>query len=155
MIGDILNGRRDAKVENAIAKSLRKLSQRDAGNEIFQFLRTDSCFREYQRHKIGLLFANRVLRNKEQCYRILKLCLTISDASTMVFWIRALGTRLGHRKLLRFYLFNASRYPAQVQWAAYWYHHRFLLEVERHNCTNLLSRLESLIQDDSKGADGS
>jgi hypothetical protein len=152
MISEKLKGRRDSKEENAIAVTLRQLPQKGAASEIFQFLRADTFFREYQRHQLGLSLANRVLRDRTECFRVLQLCLVIADASTMQFWVSGLRTRLGHRRLLSFFLLNTARYPTQCKWAVYWLRQRFTHELIQQRCIERLSALEIAITDDS--ADG-
>lgn len=146
LISERIGHRRDSARERMLCRELRCLPEVIAFEEIREFLLHDKSLPSYQRSKLGLILANRVLRRRRLFYHLLDLSLQLADASTVLFWINAAVTRVGLRRLVNWMRTNADNQT--VTWYIYWLDLRFSDEVRRMRLQGALTELNERTKHD-------
>lgn len=145
-----LGGKRDSVKESAIACDLRVMCERDASVAIILFLKTRNAMRDYQRIRIGLQLANRVLRQRCHFMDILDLGPSSADPSTAEFWIRSLTPRLGIRRLLNQLRLMATLHPDFVESMIYWLRGRYSCLCSAVHLLRKLDQIANLVRESTR-----
>jgi len=130
-VDDYLLARRDSVAEAELSRRPRELPPDESYDFITEYIDKQPT--------VGLLLANRVLRDPRQFERILFSGFRCADASTIRYWLEACVVRIGARRALRLFEALVRDSPEQAKKMIYWTY-IILHEAE----PALISRLEVL-----------
>ena len=132
-IEDVTGKKRDTKRERQVANQLRSLGEEARYPYILQALQRDVV--------VGLRLANACLREKKYFEDIFLQGLQTADASEIQFWLKAVVSRLGFRRVVALLLETQKESPRTVEKALYW-----LPQYLPQNDSEALNHLQELIR---------
>ena len=116
--------RRDSVKEQMVVDALKAMPETERLKIIIEYIRFSKSLVDYNRAKMVLKIASRVLNNFSSFEELLNVSLAESDRSTIQFWIKYISPRIGLRKVVSFYkktvLTGSKNEASVVGWALYW-----------------------------------
>lgn len=130
-VADFVGRRRDSVEETKLAEALRAGPPEEAFAFIHEYLESDPI--------VGLMLANRVLRDRNHFAQILRAALINPDASTIRHYLEACIPRLGPERVLAIFEETVRSNP-HAALKAHYYVRRLLIEADQ----SLRPRLDAI-----------
>ncbi len=136
-IQDYIGLPRDTKRERELTKKLQNLDSEECFGFLLKYIELDE--------KVGLMLANRCLREKLYFQKILQIGLDNPDASRIKYWFECCLPRLGAKSVFSILSSKSIEKPREVLKSIYWA--KILISEEKPEFVDKINDLEKSIRD--------